>query len=139
MFDLIKKNDIFDVFRKDDLALKSLFDNLTSDFDSFFGRSFNVDIVEEEENLIFKAELPGMEKNDLTVDLNNNVLSIKADKKRDSKSYLRAETYYGSMSRSFTIPYSVDENVDASYKDGILTLVLKKKVDYKQLKKIEIK
>jgi len=139
MFDLIKKNDVFDVFRKDDWALKSLFDDLTLDFNSFFGRSFNVDVVDEGENLIFKAELPGMEKDNLTVELNNNILSIKADKKRESKSYIRAETYYGSMSRSFTIPYPVDENIDAHYKDGILTLVLKKKTDDKQLKKIEIK
>jgi HSP20 family protein len=95
--------------------------------------------VDEGENLIFKAELPGMEKDNLTVELNNNILSIKADKKRESKSYIRAETYYGSMSRSFTIPYPVDENIDAHYKDGILTLALKKKIDDKQLKKIEIK
>lgn len=137
MFDLVK-NDIFDVLKRDDWALKNIFNNLSTEFDSFFGKTFNVDIVEEDDDLIFKAELPGIEKDDLTVDLKNNILTIKADKKRISKTYLRSETYHGILSRSFSIPYQIDEDINASYKDGILTIVLKKKKE-PESKRIEIK
>jgi HSP20 family protein len=91
-----------------------------------------VDILEKENEILIKAELPGVETKDVVVTVDNNVLTIKGDRhlEKDVKkeSYHRVERAYGSFSRSFTLPPTVDAaNVRADYKDGLLTLLLPKK------------
>jgi len=92
----------------------------------------SVDILEKENEVLIKAELPGVESKDVAVTVDNNVLTIKGERhlEKDVKkeSYHRMERTYGSFSRSFTLPNTLDaSNVRAEYKDGLLTLNLPKK------------
>jgi HSP20 family protein len=103
----------------------------------------SVDILEKETEILIKAELPGVESKDVAVTLDNNVLTIKGERhlEKDVKkeSYHRMERAYGSFSRSFSLPNTVDtSNVRAEYKDGLLTLALPKKAASKS-RTVEIK
>ena len=103
----------------------------------------SVDILEKENEILIKAELPGVESKDVAVTLDNNVLTIKGERhlEKDVKkeSYHRMERTYGSFSRSFSLPNTVDTgNVRAEYKDGLLTLALPKKAASKS-RTVEIK
>jgi HSP20 family protein len=91
-----------------------------------------VDIFETEEEIVVKAEIPGMERNDITLHLENNVLTLKGErrfeKETKEENYHRIERSYGSFSRAFSIPSMVDEErIRAEYKDGVLKIVLPKK------------
>ena len=91
-----------------------------------------VDIFETEGEIVVKAELPGMERKDITLHLENNVLSLRGERKFEKETkdenYHRIERSYGAFSRSFSIPATVDEeNIRAEYKDGVLNIVLPKK------------
>lgn len=91
-----------------------------------------VDIFESEGEIVVKAELPGMEKKDIMLNLENNVLTLKGErrfeKETKEENYHRVERSYGGFSRAFTIPTMVDEEkIRADYKDGVLKIVLPKK------------
>jgi HSP20 family protein len=91
-----------------------------------------VDIFETEGEIVVKAELPGMERKDITLNLEKNVLTLKGERRfeKDTKedNYHRIERSYGTFSRAFSIPATVDEeNIRADYKDGVLKIVLPKK------------
>jgi HSP20 family protein len=91
-----------------------------------------VDIFETEGEIVVKAELPGMERKDITLHLENNVLSLRGERKFEKETkdenYHRIERSYGAFSRSFAIPATVDEEkIRAEYKDGVLNIVLPKK------------
>jgi HSP20 family protein len=91
-----------------------------------------VDIFETEGDIVVKAELPGMERKDITLNLENNVLTVKGERRftKETKddNYHRIERSYGTFSRSFSIPATVDEEkIRADYKDGVLKIVLPKK------------
>ncbi len=95
-----------------------------------------VDIIEKDGNLILHAELPGMTEKDIDLKLEGNTLSLKGEKKmeHDNKknSYHRHESYYGSFTRSFTLPDSVDfQNIKAEYKNGVLTVTMPQKPEVK--------
>jgi HSP20 family protein len=98
-----------------------------------FGRTFSpvVDIVENENDIIVKAEIPGMEQKDLDVNLVGDVLTIKGEKKSEHEekgdNFHRIERSYGSFSRSFALPCEVrGDKVEAHYKNGVLSLKLPK-------------
>ena len=100
-----------------------------------------VDIFETENDIMVKAELPGIERKDITLNLDNNVLTLKGERKFEKETrqenYHRIERAYGGFSRAFSIPAIVDEEkIRADYKDGILTIALPKKeqVKPKQIK-----
>ncbi|MBZ5593008.1 MAG: Hsp20/alpha crystallin family protein [Acidobacteriia bacterium] len=91
-----------------------------------------MDIVETENELVVKADLPDVQLEDIDVRVENGTLSLKGERKfeKDSadKGYHRIERSYGSFVRSFTVPSSVDtEKVSADYKNGVLTVTLPKK------------
>jgi HSP20 family protein len=92
-----------------------------------------IDVTENEAAYTVKAELPGVEKNDIDVKIEGNLVSIAAKIERDTElkegeRVLRRERYSGSVSRSFTLGSDIDEAAaSAQYKDGILTLALPKK------------
>lgn len=91
-----------------------------------------VDIFETEGEIVVKAELPGMERKDITLHLENNVLTLKGErrfeKETKEENYHRIERSYGGFSRSFSIPATVDEEkIHADYKDGVLKILLPKK------------
>ena len=92
----------------------------------------SIDILEKENEIVIKAELPGVETKDVAVTVDNNVLTIKGERhlEKDVKkeSYHRMERAYGSFARTFSLPSTLDAgDVRAEYKDGLLTLTLPKK------------
>jgi len=92
----------------------------------------SVDIFETEGEIVVKAELPGMDRKDIQLNLENNVLSLRGERKftKETKdeNYHRIERSYGVFSRSFSIPATVDEEkIRADYKDGVLKIMLPKK------------
>ena len=115
-------------------------------FDEFFNRrlpfeterfiSPAIDIAEDENSMMVSVELPGMKKEDVTIEFENGVLSIKGEKRIESekkgKSWHRIERRYGAFSRSMTLPPSVStEGAQAEFKDGVLEISLPKKEEAK--------
>jgi HSP20 family protein len=91
-----------------------------------------VDIYETEGEIVVKAELPGLDRKAITLHLENNVLTLRGERKfqKETKeeNYHRIERSYGNFSRSFSIPATVDEEkIRADYKDGVLMIFLPKK------------
>src|SRR5215467_10772515 len=92
----------------------------------------SVDIFETEGEIVVKSELPGMDRKDITLHLENNVLTLRGERKFEKETkeenYHRIERSYGNFSRSFSIPATVEEEkIRADYKDGVLKIVLPKK------------
>lgn len=111
---------------------------------SFADWAPSVDIEEAEDKYVIKADLPGVEKEDIEVKLENNVLSIRGEKKTEKETGKgtkrhRTERFHGTFARSFTLPETVKaDEVDASYKDGVLLLTIPKEEESKP-KSIDIK
>lgn len=122
-----KRNDtsIYNPFR--------MFDELER---SFFGSNdiaeFKTDIREEGDSYVMEADLPGFKKEDIKIDLDDNLLTISAERhsnyeEKDKKgNFLRCERSFGSYSRSFGIDGIQTDAIKASYNDGVLKLVLPK-------------
>jgi len=122
-----------------------LFDSNFSTFgeNSLGGWSPNVDIHEDADRLSFTVELPGIKKDNIKVDVENNILTISGERKFESedqsKNYHRVERSYGCFRRSFGLPATIDpDTADASYKDGLLTIEFDKRAEVKG-REIEIK
>ena len=104
-----------------------------------------VNIREDEKNYVLDLAIPGIDKKDLKIDMNEDVLTISSETKNESEEskdgYKRKEFSYSSFSRSFYIPENVNrEKIEANYKDGILTVSLPKQEEEKNkiTRKIEI-
>jgi len=102
-----------------------------------------VDIAEHDDDYIVKVELPGVNKDEVKITLESNILTIRGEKKQEKETKKenlhRVERSYGSFQRSFTLPTTVkSDKIDASYKDGILTIALPKAEEAKP-KQIEVK
>ena len=102
----------------------------------------NVDIFEDADKLIVEAELPGMDRDDFEVNVENNVLTLKGERKFEKKTegdnYHRVERAYGSFTRQFTLPQSVTaEGATADFENGVLRIALPKREETKA-RKIEI-
>ena len=121
-------------------------------FDEFFGERRSglaegnwlpaVDVSENDADIVVRAELPGMTQNDIQLNLQDNVLTLTGEKKQETKdeqkNYHRTECSYGSFTRSFTLPANVNqEQIKATFKDGVLEIVLPKAEEAKA-KKIAI-
>ena len=96
----------------------------------------SVDIYETENELVIKADLPEVNEQDLDIRVENNMLTIGGERKFDAKvkeeNYLRVERSYGSFSRSFSLPNTVNtEAIKAEYKNGVLTVELPKRAEAK--------
>ena len=104
-----------------------------------------VDVNEDNENLYVIAEVPGVDKNDIKINLVGDVLTITGEKKSEvideKKNYYRTERRYGSFTRSFTLPSEVViDKISAEYKEGVLNITLPKTEEAKIVEKqIEIK
>ncbi|MGE5819045.1 MAG: Hsp20/alpha crystallin family protein [Deltaproteobacteria bacterium] len=103
----------------------------------------NVDVYEEKDDIVVKAELPGMEKNDIEVNIQDSQLTLKGEKKKEEKieqkDYYRCERSYGAFFRSVELPQDVQaDKVKASFKNGILEVRLPKSEEAKA-KEIKIK
>jgi len=87
--------------------------------------SSSVDIYEEGADVVVKAEIPGMKKEDIHVDINDKTVTIHGEKKKEEKierkNYVRHERSYGSFARTFDLPEEVQtDKARASFKDGVL-------------------
>ena len=95
-----------------------------------------VDISEGEKDITLKAELPGIDKKDVHVEINDGVITLRGERKLEKEekkeNYHRLERSYGTFNRSFTLPTTVDSGkVKANYKDGILEVTLPRKEEAK--------
>lgn len=102
-----------------------------------------VDIYDEGNEMVLKAELPGMNKEDIHIEVQNNVLTLRGEKKRAEKvekeGFFRSERLYGVFSRSFTLPATVEPaKIEANFVNGVLTVKLPK-VEAAKPKQIAIK
>jgi HSP20 family protein len=120
-----------------------LFEEFFSDF-PFSGSLFeggdrwtpSVDIMEKEGNLILRAELPGLSEKQIELKLEGNTLTLKGERKMENEdkkgTYHRVESCYGSFTRSFRLPDTVDtDKIHADYKNGILTVTIPQKSEAK--------
>lgn len=133
---LIKWNPARDLF--------SLRHRMNSLFDDFFyprRRTFEdeglwnwnpaVDIYEEDNNIVVKAEIPGMDKEGISVDVKDRILTLKGERSEDKEvneeRYFRKERTYGRFERAFTLPADVKiDEIKAEYKDGVLKVLVPK-------------
>jgi HSP20 family protein len=95
-----------------------------------------VDVYEDEHNVSLKIEVPGIDEKDIDVRLENNTLTVhgerKFEKEEKEENFRRVERQYGSFTRSFTLPATVDaDKVSANYDKGILKITLPKKAEAK--------
>ena len=130
--------------------------DVRDDFDRLVDRIFNrdfdlweggrvpaIDVYEEGDNIIVKAEIPGVKKEDISVSLNGDILTISGksqeEKEVKKENFYRKEIRSGTFSRSLTLPAQIDKDkVKASYKDGVLQLTLPKSPEEKK-KEVKIK
>lgn len=118
-------------------------------FDSFFrglDRPFAgykawpaIDVAEEEDAIVVRAEVPGCKADDIDISVHGNVLTISGEKKlseeKKEKGYYHVESSYGSFRREITLPTDVDQTkIDATYKDGVLSINLPKAEKAKAIK-----
>jgi HSP20 family protein len=120
--------------------------NLTRGFDEeAIGRGAwnpSVDIYENKDQIVLEAELPGMNREDFELSVENNVITLRGErrfeKKDDTDNYHRVERSYGSFTRSFTLPQTVSaEGAKAEYSNGVLRVTLPKREETKS-RRIEV-
>jgi HSP20 family protein len=95
-----------------------------------------VDVYEDEHNITLKIEVPGIDEKDIDVRIENNILTVhgerKFEKEEKEENYRRVERQYGSFTRSFTLPTTLDsEQISADYEKGVLKIKLAKKAEAK--------
>jgi HSP20 family protein len=143
MFNMIRRDPFFELTNLQD-RFNQLFNQTLGTFEplALEPRTFTtslfvpVDILENEENLILLAELPGVNLEDLTITLENNVLTITGERKFEEEekkeNFFRMERRFGKFTRSFTLPVSVDpEKVVATFENGVLHITLAKREEFK--------
>lgn len=123
----------YNPFQELDNFERNFFGDFFPRFDRSSLASFKTDITDEGDSYKIEADLPGFKKEDIHLDVSDNILTLSAerhseheDKEKNSK-YLRCERSYGSYSRSFDLSDVKSEDITAKYEDGVLTLNLPKK------------
>src|SRR5919202_4468484 len=102
----------------------------------------SVDIYENKDQIVLEAELPGMKQEDFDLSIENNVITLRGERKfektDESDNYHRVERSYGAFTRSFTLPQTVSgEGISAEYHNGVLRVTLPKREEVKA-RRIEI-
>ena len=130
-------------------------DDMDKVFNQFFSRPYEgtdfpevdwsprVDIMEKDNEFLLRAELPGLKKDDVKITMHDNILTIKGEKsgevKEENNNFHLCERHYGRFARSFRLPNPIEaKKIDATMKEGILTIALAKSEEAKP-KEIEIK
>jgi HSP20 family protein len=140
MFDLVpfarRENNLFNYL---DNIEKNFFGDISQDFSSF-----RTDILEEGNQFVLKAELPGFKKEDIQINIDGDRLIVSAEHKDEMEekkdNYIRRERRYGSFSRAFDISNIKTDEISAEYNQGILTLNLPKREEtIPQSRRLEIK
>lgn len=147
------RNNSLDLYRNQNRVspLKIFSSIFPEDFSDFFfdkdrlsGCPLACDTIETEKSYIYKMDIPGVKKEDISLSMNHDVLEVTAQRTqeedtKDKKGIRRTERYYGSFYRAIELPHDCKEEVEATYKNGVLTLVVAKEEESKKTKKIEIK
>ncbi len=116
-------------------------DELRNDEYNSYCRKPAANIVENENNFELSLAVPGFEKEDIKINLEDNVLTVSSEKevKDDEVNFSRREFAYGAFSRSFKLPKTVDaENIKAEHKNGVLNIIIPKIAEAKLKKAIKI-
>ncbi|HET6407244.1 MAG TPA: Hsp20/alpha crystallin family protein [Chthoniobacteraceae bacterium] len=116
---------------RDELSRLFDFTLPTRDSGLFSGWTPALDVYDEKDNFVVKAELPGLKKEDIDINLHDGVLTISGERKHErgkkEGETFRSERFFGRFQRSVTLPAVVNaSNVKATYKDGVLTIDLPK-------------
>jgi len=121
---------------------KLFFEDVLGKFDE--KNKMNCDVYEKENKFFIEVDMPGFNKEDITIELNKGTLNIIAEKKleetTEEKKYLcRERTYYGKYQRSFYLGDVEEENIEATFNNGILFISVPKKQEENTRRMIEIK
>ena len=105
---------------------------------------FNTDVIDTGDAFKLECELPGFKKEDIKIDIENDCLTISAERSSDDKdekdNYVKRERFYGSFTRSFDVSSINVDNIEAGYSDGVLTVTLPKKAaEIPASRRLEIK
>ena len=106
--------------------------------------AFRTDVLDTGDAFKLESELPGFRKEDIKIDIENDCLTISAERKADNKeekdNYIKRERFYGSFSRSFDVSGINVDGIEAAYNDGVLTVKLPKKAaEIPASRRLEIK
>lgn len=145
------KENLTNDYRKEETMLVKLSKDPLKIFDDIWEGTqppvtpaFKADISEDEEAFHIEAEMPGLTKEDITLGVEEDVLTIKGERKKEAeekkKNYHRVERTYGSFSRSFNLGELIDqEKIEASFENGILRINLPKAQEIRKTKEISIR
>jgi len=132
MFDLVpfRNRSRRDVAERDDDPFNNLVSDFFGDVMDFAGRSFRADIKENEDEYTIEAEMPGMNKEDIQLEINDDYLTISAEHKEEkeekNENYIRRERRQGRYTRSFHLENVNQDDIKAEYNEGILKVHLPK-------------
>jgi len=119
--------------------LDDIFDNLIEGT----RHDMKCDIYEKDGMYHIEADIPGIDKKDISIEHSNGYITIKATKEKneetENKNLIRQERFYGSMERKFYVGDIDEENIDANFKNGVLKIKIPKTLKEKNKKVIEIK
>ena len=143
------------IFTRNNDCWRDPFDDFGSFFPAFFDNcdleksfpGFKTDVMEKDGNYVLQAELPGFNKEDIHIDLKDDILTISASHKEEKNEedkntkYIRKERHTSSYSRSFRVANVTHEDINAAYNNGVLEVTFPKRetMPEKEAKKIEIK
>ena len=125
--------------------IDDFFDDFIPSVDRFSkSNQMKCDIYEKDGKYNIEMDIPGYDKKDISIEIDNDVLTVTASKEKEendeSKNYIRRERYYGTFSRSFNLGNDVDlENIDAEFAKGMLKITIPKTEEKSSKKTIDIK
>ena len=135
----------YNPFREMEELERNFFDRPFDFFDDHMLSEFKTDIIDHGNEFVLEADLPGFNKDDISLDIDGDVLTIKAERhseheEKDKKNdYVRCERSYGSYSRQFDVSEVDTDHIKAKYDNGVLKLTLpKKKEEVKTSKRLQI-
>ena len=132
---------------RDSLSLREAMDRLMEDSvvspRSIVGMAPKINVLEKDNQIIVKAEIPGVKEEDLDIEVADDVVTISGERKEEKETkeedYFHKETHYGAFSRSVSLPSAVvADKAEAEVKNGILTITIPK-VEEKKAKKVKVK
>ncbi len=129
--------------RRSGSPAESAFDNFLTDTMDMFRSSFKTDVIEEDDQFIIEAELPGLDRDDINIELQDNILCISAQHEEEDeiedRDYIRRERRTGSFQRNFQLENVDEEGITAEFDSGVLKVCLpKEEPERKERRTIDI-